>query len=85
VFLAFIDAQGREHEVWSPDVIGFKYFSAQGGSAVGAGGLDFRYAIFSRHGAPAMPYRRDLEVIYSTDQRILNTGEMWSPTRWGTP
>lgn len=85
VFLAFVDAQGREHEAWNPAVIGFKYFSAQGGSAVGAGGLDFRYAIFSSHGAPAMPYRRDLNVIYSTNQRLLNTGEMWSPTRWGTP
>lgn len=85
VFLAFIDALGREHETWTPDVVGFKYFSAQGGGAVGAGGLDFRYAVFSRHGAPTMPYLRDLNVIYSTDQRYLNTGEMWSPDRWGTP
>ncbi|MEZ0227331.1 MAG: hypothetical protein ACAI25_01805 [Planctomycetota bacterium] len=85
VFLAFIDAKGHEFENWNPQVIGFKYFSAQGGSAVGDGGLDFRYAIFSNHGSPTMPYRRDVNVIYSTDQRILNTGEMWSPGRWGKP
>lgn len=85
VFLAFIDAQGRELEAWTPEVIGFKYFSSQGGGAVGAGGLDFRYAIFSGKGSPSMPYRRDLNIIYSTDQRYLNTGEMWSPGRWGTP
>lgn len=84
VFLAFIDAQGNEHEAWNPAVVGFKYFSAQGGAAVGAGGLDFRYAIFSRHAATPMPYKRDLGVIYSADQRLLNTGEAWSPTRWGT-
>lgn len=85
VFLAFIDALGREYATWNSHVIGFKYFSAQGGSAVGAGGLDFRYAVFNRHGSPAMPYKRDLRVIYSTNQRYLNTGEMWSPPQWRTP
>lgn len=84
VFLAFVDAQGREHDAWNPGVIGFKYFSAQGGEAVGAGGLDFRYAIFSRHPTVPMPYKRDLGVLYSQSQRLLNTGEMWSPGRWGT-
>ena len=85
VFLAFIDAAGREYEAWNQDVIGFTYFSAQGGADVGAGGLDFRYAVFSRHGSPPMPYRRDLNIIYSTNQRLLNTGEMWAPGRWSTP
>ena len=85
VLMAFIDELGREYERWNPDVIGFKYFSAQGGADIGAGGLDFRYAVFSRHGAPTMPYKRDLNVIYSTRQRMLNTGEMWTPSRWQAP
>ena len=29
-----------------------------------------------------MPYKRDCEVIYSTDQRMLNTGTMLSPKFW---
>jgi len=82
IFLAFIDKQGKEHNVWNAGVIGFKYFSSQGGYATGAGGLDYRYAIFSQHGSPPMPYKRDLKVIQSDKQTILNTGIMYAPKRW---
>lgn len=82
VFLAFIDNVGNESSSWHSDVVGFKYFSSQGGLAAGDGGFDYRYAIFSQHGSPAMPYKRDLQVIDSDDQLYLNTGIMYAPARW---
>ncbi|MBW2456777.1 MAG: hypothetical protein JRI68_19830, partial [Deltaproteobacteria bacterium] len=82
VFLSFIDLGGNESASWHPDVVGFKYFSSQGGLAEGAGGLDFRYAIFEEFGSPAMPGKRDLHVIYSENQHLLNTGVMWAPDHW---
>ncbi|MBN1945692.1 MAG: thrombospondin type 3 repeat-containing protein [Bradymonadales bacterium] len=82
VFLAFIDAQGNRYSTYNDDVIGFYYFSSQGGYDPGSGGLDFRYAIFEQYGEPTMPYKRDLNVIYSTSQRTLNTGMMFVPSLW---
>jgi hypothetical protein len=82
IFLGFIDAQGNVYETWNPDVIGFKYYSSQGGYDVGSGGMDYRYAVFYDYGAPSMPYLRDLNVIYSTDQTYLNTGVMYMPEQW---
>lgn len=66
-------------------MVGFKYFSSQGGYDPGSGGLDYRYAVFDEFGAPPMPYLRDLGVIYSTSQVYLNTGMMYSPAYWVTP
>lgn len=85
IFLSFIDILGNESPVWHPDVIGFRYFSSQGGLAVGAGGMDYRYAIFSDFGSPEMPYKRDINVIYSTNPHYLNTGVMWHPDHWTVP
>ena len=82
IFLSFIDLQGKELSTYSSSVVGFKYFSSQGGYDVGAGGLDYRYAVFSTHGSPTMPYKRDLKVIYSDKQKYLNTGVIYAPKRW---
>ncbi len=82
VFLGYLDLAGNIYETWNPDVVGFYYFSSQGGYDVGAGGLDFRYAVFSDYGAPPMPGKRDLNVIYSTDSDYLNTGKMYHPDGW---
>ena len=82
VFLSFIDGQGNELPSHGADVVGFKYFSSQGGYDAGAGGLDYRYAIFSQYGQPTMPYKRDVNVIDSEDQKYLNTGVMYAPKRW---
>jgi hypothetical protein len=82
IFLSFIDIQGTEYSVWNERVVGFKYFSSQGGLAEGAGGLDYRYAVFDEFGQPTMPYKRDSGVINSKNQKYLNTGEMYAPTRW---
>ncbi|MBI5743895.1 MAG: hypothetical protein HY952_05045 [Elusimicrobia bacterium] len=81
-FLSFIDASGRELAGYDASVVGFKYFSSQGRLEAGQGGFDYRYAVFSKFGCPTMPYKRDCEVIYSTDQRMLNTGTMLSPKFW---
>lgn len=82
VFVAYIDAAGNRFDQWNSQVVGFLYFSSQGGYDVGAGGMDYRYAIFDDFGTPEMPYKRDLGVIYSTNPHYLNTGMMWSPSRW---
>jgi len=82
VFLSFIDIKGTELPAWSPAVVGFKYFSSQGGFNAGAGGLDYRYAVFEQHGAPTMPYKSDIHVIESEDQLYLNTGIVYSPSLW---
>jgi len=82
VFLSFIDIDGTEYTEYNDDVIGFRYFSSQGSLAVGAGGFDYRYAIFEEFGTPEMPYKRDTGIIYSTDQHYLNTGVMFMPMYW---
>ena len=82
VFLAFIDIDGNELAQHGPSVVGFKYFSSQGGYSAGNGGLDYRYAVFDDYGEPEMPYKRDLHIIRSDEQRLLNTGVMYTPELW---
>lgn len=81
-FLGYINSTGKMQPAYNSTVVGFKYFSSQGRLAAGEGGLDYRYAVFSKFGCPEMPYKRDCEVIYSADQRMLNTGTMLSPRYW---
>ena len=81
-FLGYINSTGKIQPQYNSTVVGFKYFSSQGGAAAGAGGFDYRYAVFSQFGCPEMPYKRDCNVIYSADQRMLNTGTMYSPKYW---
>ncbi len=86
VFLAFLDLDGNEYDVYPDDVeiVGFKYFSSQGSSEVGVGGMDYRWAVFSDYGCPAMPGPRDCNVIYSESQHYLNTGVIYAPSQWRT-
>ncbi len=81
-FLGYINSTGKIQPQYNSTVVGFKYFSSQGQAAAGQGGFDYRYAVFSQFGCPTMPYKRDCEVIYSADQRMLNTGTMLSPKSW---
>ncbi|MGB0591517.1 MAG: thrombospondin type 3 repeat-containing protein [Myxococcota bacterium] len=83
VFVAFIDANGDEYAAHHEGVVGFKYFSAQGGFDVGAGGLDYRYGVFDNYGKPEMPYKRDSGIIQTDNQHYLNTGAMLMPEYWG--
>ncbi|MBI5528793.1 MAG: hypothetical protein HY897_20880 [Deltaproteobacteria bacterium] len=87
VFLSFIDETGAEYTTWNANVIGFRYFSSQGGADPGDGGLDYRYAIFATdeyeaNGYPPMPGKRDTHIIKSDNQHILNTGMMFHPENW---
>ena len=81
-FIGYIGKTGKMLPSYGPDVVGFKYFSSQGLREAGQGGLDYRYAVFSKYGCPEMPYKRDCNVIYSADQRMLNTGTMLAPAFW---
>jgi hypothetical protein len=85
IFISFIDIEGNRLASWSEDVVGFLYFSAQGGYNAGAGGMDYRYAVFQQHGSPPMPYKRDVNVMESTNQKYLNTGMMYAPASWELP
>ena len=84
IFINYLNANGKEQTHYSKDVIGFKYFSSQGGAEAGKGGFDYRYAIFSKHGCPTInsTVKRDCNVIYSENQNYLNTGMMTSPKYW---
>lgn len=84
VFINYLTSNGTEQNYYSSNVIGFKYFSSQGGAEVGKGGFDYRYAIFSQHGCPTInsTIKRDCNVIYSENQKYLNTGMMLSPKYW---
>ena len=81
-FIGYINSTGKMQAQYNSTVVGFKYFSSQGRAAAGEGGFDYRYAVFSQFGCPQMPYKRDCEVIYSADQRMLNTGTMLGPGSW---
>jgi len=82
-FLGYIDKAGKILPKYGAAVVGFKYFSSQGHAAAGEGGLDYRDAVFSKFGCPDnMPVKRDCNVIYSADQKMLNTGTMLSPAFW---
>ena len=82
-FIAYIDLKGVVQPEYNSSVVGFKYFSSQGGRNAGSGGFDYRYAVFSKFGCPTMPYKRDCNVIYSDDQKMLTTGTMLHPKSWG--
>lgn len=81
-FIGYINDKGVIQPEYNDAVAGFKYFSSQGRATAGDGGFDYRYAVFSDFGCPEMPYKRDCNVIYSADQKWLNTGTMISPKYW---
>ncbi len=81
-FIGYINKTGAVQQAYNDSVVGFKYFSSQGRAEQGQGGFDYRYAVFSKFGCPEMPGKRDCNVIYSTDQKMLNTGSMLVPALW---
>ena len=84
VFLAFIDIDGTEYDSYPSgvEIVGFKYYSSQGSSTPGSGGMDYRWAVFSDYGCPTMPGPRDCNVIWSTSQHYFNTGVIYHPSQW---
>ena len=93
VFLGYIkSATHNDDEVYSSDVIGFKYFSAQGKGRPDAGFSD-RNAYFSGYCPQPRGKNDDCNIIkafkddtkdHITKQNmaLLNTGEMFSPKAW---
>jgi len=93
-FLGFLDLDGNVYESYPSDVsieiIGFKYYSAQGGYDVGDGGMDYRWAIFDDYDTPSPSFcsttkKCDKNVIFSRRHNYLNVGMMWHPDNWTTP
>lgn len=84
VFMNYLDKTGAPLEVYSDKVVGFRYFSAQKRNS---NGLGYGYAFFKGSGfnsCPALPSgeKPDCGVIYSTGQKMLNTGFMLHPSKW---
>ncbi|NRP85222.1 hypothetical protein GFPCMMHI_01107 [Ensifer adhaerens] len=87
-FLGFLDAQGNELPSYSDKVAGFKYFSSQGKGHNGDAGFAYRYAFFAKPNStpvcPTLPpsKHRDCNIIWSTGQKMLNTGYVMMPSKW---
>ena len=88
VFMGFIDGKGEVLSKYSDKVMGFKYFSSQGKGTTGDAGFAYRYAFFAKDTnnpyCPELPAgkRRDCKIIWSTGQKLLNTGYMLMPSKW---
>jgi hypothetical protein len=88
VFIGFIDGKGEVLPQYSDKVMGFKYFSSQGKGTTGDAGFAYRYAFFAKDTnkpyCPDLPAgkRRDCKIIWSTGQKLLNTGYMLMPSKW---
>jgi hypothetical protein len=84
VFISFLDSNSKETTTYSPNVIGFHYFSAQGKGKPDAGFAD-RYAYFDgKCPATQMGAPRDCGVIRSANKSLLDAGELWEPSKWKT-
>jgi hypothetical protein len=82
VFLGFINKDFGDEPVYSKDVVGFKYFSAQGKGKPDAG-FARRWGVFSPHKPTPVPGRPpDYNIIRSDDPKLLNTGRMFMPADW---
>lgn len=81
VFLGYLDPQSSVTNRYSDDVVGFKYFSAQGRGRPDAG-FGFRYAYFDGSCPNSASVPRDCGIIRSSNQHLLNTGTMYEPRSW---
>ena len=57
-FINYIDISGNKVAKHDSTVVGFKYYSSQGHSAKGEGGMSYRWAFFDKFGCPEIPYKR---------------------------
>lgn len=100
VFLNYIGADNRYTTRYLPDVIGFEYFSAQGGGNpqkgippkpdAGLGYRDAYFGMYTGHGvssARGVTHPSDRTVIGPAvgDIRLLNGGRLWMPASWKVP
>ena len=86
IFIGYLKPGSVLTSDYSPDVIGFRYFSAQGRGKPDAG-MAYRNAYFDGHCPAAMVdgVRRDCGVIRSnTNKRLLDGGTLYLPGSWTT-
>jgi len=82
LFVSYIDKDNRYTTTYSDEVIGFKYFSAQGKGKPDAG-FEYRDAYFGAGRSPtAGAIVADTGVRKSQDRLVLNGGRMWAPPQW---
>ncbi|MCW2286363.1 hypothetical protein M2323_002383 [Rhodoblastus acidophilus] len=94
VFLGFLKPDLTRSKAFSSDVVGFRYFSAQGKGKPDAG-FAFRNAFFGEYCPADAPNNctdefcpasrivpHDCGVIRSDNRALLNAGQMWAPNRW---
>lgn len=81
VFLGYLRRDLSVSADATADVVGFRYFSAQGKGKADAG-FAYRDAFFDGFcpGSSSMP--RDCGIIRSSNRVLLNAGRMWAPQRW---
>jgi hypothetical protein len=82
IFMNYLNARRESVSAYSDAVVGFRYFSAQGKGRPD-GGFGYRYAFFNGK-APRPRGRDDDEFIMpqTTNQVLLNVGEMLHPRSW---
>lgn len=81
VFLGYVQRDLTVTQDFNPDVVGFKYFSAQGKGKPDAG-FAYRFAFFADFCPANSPVPRDCGVIRSNNRILLNAGRMWHPDDW---
>lgn len=94
VFLGFLRPDISISRSYSDDVVGFRYFSAQGKGKPDAG-FAYRNAFFGSFCPAAAPNNcsdefcpvnrsvpSDCGIIRSDNRVLLNGGQMWAPERW---
>lgn len=94
VFLGYLRPDQTLTDQYSDEVVGFRYFSAQGRGRADAG-FAYRNAFFG-NACPAAATNncldaycpidksvpRDCGIIRSDSRVLLNAGQMWAPAKW---
>lgn len=81
VFLGFLKPDLSRHDLFSPDVVGFRYFSSQGKGRPDAG-FGYRNGFFSGFCPNKSDFPRDCNIIRSANTALFNSGRMSSPSTW---
>jgi hypothetical protein len=88
IFMNYLGRQGETLPAHTPEVAGFRYFSAQGKGLSKDAGFGYRSAFFAVPGKQFCPVLedksilRDCDVKRSAGQDTLNTGYLLLPAKW---
>ena len=82
VFLGYLNPGYEETNTYSDDVVGFRYFSAQGS---GNSGLDYRHAFFGSCPTEREEgIRRDCNIIRTDNPGLFSMARLHAPQHWRT-